>query len=75
MTVEKAKIEELKTKYPQGIFEGEITFTTKVEAHHREQTEGGIWGNILITNHTITSAEFHIIHHTAHRFHELLVRH
>ena len=28
MTVEKAKIEELKTKYPQGIFEGEITFTT-----------------------------------------------
>lgn len=28
MTLEKAKIEELKTKYPQGIFEGEISFTT-----------------------------------------------
>lgn len=28
MTVEKAKLEELKAKYPQGIFEGEITFTT-----------------------------------------------
>ena len=28
MTLEKAKIEELKTKYPQGIFEGAIDFTT-----------------------------------------------
>ena len=42
MTVEKAKIEELKTKYPQGIFEGEITFTTnedvveKVELIYRK---------------------------------------
>lgn len=28
MTLEKAKIEELKTKYPQGIYEGQISFTT-----------------------------------------------
>ena len=31
MTVEKAKIESLKAQYPQGIFEGEITFTTNEE--------------------------------------------
>lgn len=28
MELEKAKIEELKAKYPQGIYEGQISFTT-----------------------------------------------
>lgn len=38
MTLEKAKIEELKTKYPQGIFEGEISFTTNEDTVETVET-------------------------------------
>jgi len=34
MNIDKAKLEELKNRYPEGIFEGEISFTDSEDAQH-----------------------------------------